>query len=128
MESGEYDLKKTALFEKKIDFESIEEEPLSEIKCISYENNRLEYNISNSTDGLLILSEIYYPSWKAKVNKKDSEVHLVNYCFRAIKLKKGENHVVVEYDSDTYNTGFIISLITLFLSLVSIIILRKYEI
>ena len=128
MESGEYDLKKTALFEKKIDFESIEEEPLSEIKCISYENNRLEYKISNSTDGLLILSEIYYPSWKAKVNKKDSEVHLVNYCFRAIKLKKGENHVVVEYDSDTYNTGFIISLITLFLSLVSIIILRKYEI
>lgn len=128
MESGEYDLKKTAIFEKKIDFTSIVEEPNSTIKCISYENNRLEYKISNSTDGFLILSEIYYPSWKAKVNKKETEVHLVDYCFRAIKLRKGENHVVVEYDSDTYNTGFMISIFTLLLSLVSIIFLRKYEI
>lgn len=128
MESGQYDLKKTALFEKNVDFNSIEEEPISKIKCVSYENNRLEYKISNSTDGFLILSEIYYPAWKAKVNKKESEIYLVDYCFRAIKLKKGENHVIVEYDSDTYNTGFIISLTTLLLSLVSIIILRKYEI
>ncbi len=128
MESGEYDLLKTGLFEEKVDFTSIEEEPTSKIKCISYENDRLEYKISNSTDGFLILSEIYYPSWKAIVNKKETEVHLVDYCFRAIKLKKGENHVIVEYDSDTYNTGFIVSLITLLLSLVSIIILRKYEI
>ncbi len=128
MESGKYDLKTTALFEKKMNFSSVNEEPTSKIECISYENDRLEYKISNSTDGFLILSEIYYPSWKAKVNKKESEVHLVNYCFRAIELKKGENHIIVEYDSETYNAGLTISLITLLLSLVSIITLRKYEI
>lgn len=128
MESGEYDLRKTALFEKKMNFKSIEVEPDFKIECVSYENDRLEYKISNSTDGFLILSEIYYPSWKAEVNKKKSEVHLVDYCLRAIKLNKGNNHVIVEYDSDTYQTGFMISLTTLLLSIISIIILRIYEI
>ena len=111
-----------------MNFKSIEVEPDFKIECVSYENDRLEYKISNSTDGFLILSEIYYPSWKAEVNKKKSEVHLVDYCLRAIKLNKGNNHVIVEYDSDTYQTGFMISLTTLLLSIISIIILRKYEI
>lgn len=128
MESGEYDLKKTALFESPMNFKSIEEDPEAEIKCISYENNRIEYKIRNSTDGFLILSEIYYPSWKAKVNKIDTKVNLVDYCFRAIHLKKGENNVIIEYNSDTFNKGFLISIVTLLLSIISVIVLKKYEI
>lgn len=128
MESGQYDLRKTALFEQNMNFKSIEEVAQYKIKCISYENNRIEYKVSNSTDGFLILSEIYYPSWKAQVNKKDSKVYLTDYCFRAIPLKKGNNKVILEYDSDTYNAGFTISLITLLLSFVSVFVLKKYEI
>lgn len=128
MQSGDYDLRNTAIFEENTGFKSIDDEPVSEIKCISYENNRIEYKISNSTDGFLILSEIYYPSWKAQVNKTAVDVLLADYCFRAIPLKKGVNNVVLEYDSDTFNTGFLISIITFLLSIISIIILRKYEI
>lgn len=127
MESGEYDLKKTAIFEEKVGFKLIDEEPDSKIECITYENNRIVYKISNSTDGFIVLSEIYYPSWKAKVNNKDSKVHLANYCFRAIPLKKGNNLIELEYDSGSFNTGFLISIITLIVSMVSLIFLKKYE-
>jgi hypothetical protein len=128
MQSGKYDLRKTAIFEENVDFSSIEVEPEYKIKCVSYENNRIEYKVSNSTDGFLILSEIYYPSWKAQVNKKDSKVYLVDYCFRAVPLKKGNNEIVLEYNSDTYSAGFTVSMITLLLSFISVFLLRKYEI
>lgn len=127
MESGDYDLSKTAIFEEKVEFKNIESVPESKIECITYESNKIVYKISNSTDGFLVLSEIYYPSWKAKVNKTEANIYLADYCFRAVPLKKGDNLVELEYDSDSFSTGFLISFVTLLISLISLIFLKKYE-
>jgi hypothetical protein len=128
MESGQYNLKETVILEKEVEFSNKDQVPDYKIECTEYSNNKIVYKISNSTDGFLVLSEVYYPSWKAQVNGKDTEVLRANYCFRAINVSKGDNTVTLEYDSKTYKTGFTVSVLTLLLSLTGLLILWKKEI
>jgi len=128
MKSGQFDLRNTVILEENVDFEESNDKADYKIECLEYDNNKITYKISNSTDGFIVLSEIYYPSWKAKVNNSESEVYRANYCLRAVKLKKGENTVVLEYDSDTYKAGGMISLITLLLSTAGFFVFWKKEI
>jgi hypothetical protein len=128
MESGQFDLKKTVLLEKEVNFKNIDNSPEYTVECTEYSNNKISYKISNSTDGFLVLSEVYYPSWKAQVNNKDVDVLRANYCFRAIKLEKGENQITLVYDSDSFTSGGLVSLLTLLLSSIGLFVFWKKEI
>ena len=54
---------------------------------------------------ILVLSENYYPAWKAYVNGKNAKIYTANYLFRAIYLKKGKNEVELKFDSLPYKIG-----------------------
>jgi uncharacterized membrane protein YfhO len=64
-------------------------------------------------DALLVLSDTYYPGWKALVNGREQKIYRANYNFRAIPLKAGEYEVKFIYDPITFKIGMLISSITL---------------
>ncbi len=69
----------------------------------------IEDNINNFTvraelshPGFLVLSENFYPAWKAFVDGKKTEILQANYTFRAVFLDEGEHQVRLVYDSPYY--------------------------
>lgn len=60
-------------------------------------------------DGFLVLSDTYYPGWKAYVDGKRSEIYLTNYLVRSVYLKKGEHIVKFIYLPFAFILGVIIS-------------------
>jgi uncharacterized membrane protein YfhO len=75
-----------------------------------------------------VLSEIYYPDWKAFVDGVEFEVLRANYCFRAVEIPKGEHILEMKFNSKAFKLGAFVSSITLLLALVGLVVFYRIEI
>ena len=75
--------------------------------------NKVVLSLSGENEGLLVLSETYFPGWSASVDGKPREIHLANYAFRGVVVEKGEREVVFEYLPTDFMGGMAIALLTL---------------
>jgi len=66
-----------------------------------------------SRPGFLVLSENFYPAWKAYVDGEETEIYQANYTFRAVFLEKGDHQVRFVYDSPYWSTAKRVSGISL---------------
>ncbi len=83
------------------------------VRFLSYEPERMEIDVTAANAGMLVLSEMYYPGWVAKVNGKRVNIARVDGALRGIPVSAGGNRIEVEYASTTFRLGAAISLLTL---------------
>lgn len=74
---------------------------------------------------ILVLSEGYFPGWKATVNGKPTDVMPAYYAFRAVYLPAGEHTVVFSYEPRSFTIGLIVSAVALLGLVVSIPLTRR---
>jgi hypothetical protein len=75
-----------------------------------YEADRLDVDVTASSDALLMLSEIWDPGWSATVNGYPATVLEVNHMFRAVPVPAGNSTVVLRYDAPWLMASLAISL------------------
>ena len=81
----------------------------------SYENNRISLDVKTSQDGLLVLSEIYYPGWKAYIDNHEATVLRADYNLRSVVVKSGVHKVVFSFEPVSYARGKMVTLASLLL-------------
>jgi len=87
--------------------------PLSPIPFSpEYSPNAVKIEVTLDWDGYLVLSDTYYPGWRAYVDGEEKEVLRANYAFRAVPLKSGQHTVLFKYDPLSFKMGLAISLVT----------------
>ena len=67
----------------------------------------------SSQPKLLLLTDNYYPGWKAAVDREETEILRANYTFRAVPLTAGGHEVRFYYDPMSFKVGLIISVLSL---------------
>jgi len=75
------------------------------VEFISETNNRLLLQARVEEDSLLILSDTYYPGWKAFVDGEKTKIYRADYTFRAIPLSAGPHRVEFVYDPLSFKLG-----------------------
>lgn len=65
---------------------------------VYYSENSIKIETENTGDGFLVLTDAYYPTWKADVDGKLSQVYKTDYAFRGIFIPAGR-HKVIFYDT-----------------------------
>lgn len=91
---------------------SIEKESTGSANIISYEPNRIEIDVNTENESILFLTDNYYPGWRAAINGEEKEILRTNYTFRGVVVPEGKSRVVFYYESDTFNNGLIIAVIS----------------
>lgn len=102
--------------------------PIGHILITSYKENNITITANTQNQSLLVLTDNYYPGWKAFIDNKNTEIYRANYTFRAIVLPSGNHVVNFVYDPLSVKSGELISsisLIILFL-LMTFSLLRKF--
>ena len=61
--------------------------------------------MSSKENRLLVLSDTYYPGWKALVDGKPEKIYQANYAFRAVPLNAGTHKVEFVYDPVSFKLG-----------------------
>lgn len=58
-----------------------------------YSPNEIIIRTQNVDEGFLVLAEIYYPAWRAKIDSTPAEIFMTDYTFRGILVPAG-THLV----------------------------------
>lgn len=100
MKSSGFDPSRTAIVEDDIpqslmDGYSDSGNSAADIK--EYSPRRISIKTRSGSDGLLVLSDYYYPGWKAYLDGKPVKILRANYIIRAILLPKGEHEIEFIY-------------------------------
>ncbi|MBY0491965.1 MAG: YfhO family protein [Gemmatimonadaceae bacterium] len=66
---------------------------------------------------MLVVAENWFPDWQATVNGKTVSVTRVDHALLGVELPAGASEVTLTFDSPTYRTGKIISLVALLVAL-----------
>ncbi len=82
-------------------------------KVTSYSENAISVHVKTASNGVLFLSEVYYPAWKAYVDGKPAKVMRAFTTLRAIEVPQGDHTVEMRYESDAFQKGSMISLVSL---------------
>lgn len=83
------------------------------IEIVHQTPNSLVLAVATPTDGLLVLSEIYYPGWQAAIDGQSTPVLRANHILRGMSVPAGQHHVEVFFRPVTFIWGAVISGITL---------------
>jgi hypothetical protein len=124
LNSGAVDPRETALLERPPPDLDRPEDPSSDRANVAeYEPERIRLETTTEARGLLVLSEPYYPAWKAYVDGKPVPLYVADHVLRAVPVPAGEHTVELRYESWSLRFGMAISLITS-LALLALVVAR----
>lgn len=83
------------------------------VRILKYEPSYVEIETETSAPRFLVLSDTYYPGWKAFVDGKPSKIYKADYTLRAVYLEPGKHIVKFTYDPFSFKIGSIITLATI---------------
>lgn len=85
----------------------------SKVTFLEYRPNYLKINLETTENGVFILSDAYYPGWRAYLNKKRVKIYPAFYALRAVFLPKGRHQLVFRYRPWTFFLGAILTFLSL---------------
>jgi len=85
----------------------------SEVKITNYTPESVSISSNLLNNGFLVLSDTYYPGWKAFVDGRETKIYRADYILRGVYLAKGKHQVKFIYDPLSFKVGKYISLFTL---------------
>jgi len=91
------------------------------VKISKYLPNQVIINAQLSSNGILVLSDTYYPGWKVYIDGKMGRIYKTNYLVRGVFLTQGRHQVKFVYDPWTFKLGAWITITTLLATLGAIV-------
>lgn len=83
------------------------------VEIVVDEAEEVVVSVSMSAAGFLVLSDLYYPGWRAFIDDREVEIQRANYLFRAVELETGRSRIRFVYEPASYRVGLIVSGLTL---------------
>jgi len=90
--------------------EAREKPSSSKVRFIKYNNDDILINVKTANEGVLVLSDVYFPGWIVQVDGTEDKIYEVNYCFRGVYLTQGSHQVRFSYRPRSFWIGLGISL------------------
>jgi hypothetical protein len=83
------------------------------VSVTSYSNNAIVLDAATTQDGLLVLSEMYYPGWNAFVDGQQTVIHRADYNLRCLFVHAGSHRIEIVYQPESFRRGTLITLFCL---------------
>jgi len=93
------DLRRTSIVEERILIQpTIGGSVENSVRILDYAENSIVLSVESKKDGLLVLTDTYYPTWRVKVDDEESKIYRTDYDFRGVVVRHGK-HKVLFYNS-----------------------------
>ena len=70
-------------------------------------------DVRPSKPGYLVLSDTFYPGWRATIDGRPTRIYRANSLVRAVAVDSGDHEVEFVYDPATPKVGAALSVVTL---------------
>jgi uncharacterized membrane protein YfhO len=83
---------------------------LTPATIINYQADEVVIEASAPADGWLVLSDRFYPGWKAWLDQYPVDIYKANVFLRAVKFPAGQHRVVFKYQPASLRVGAAVSI------------------
>ena len=83
------------------------------IQVDAFGPNEIWLRVDTPAEAYMVLSEVWYPGWQARVDGVEAPVLRANYAFRAVRLGPGQHRVQLTFAPSWWRLGLTISGVTL---------------
>jgi hypothetical protein len=87
--------------------------PRKETTILSRTPNAMTISADSDRPSILVMSEVAYPGWQARIDGREAELLRVDYLLRGVGLPAGRHTVEVFYRPQSLIVGAIVSLLAL---------------
>ena len=112
-----FDPCRAALVEDDPPFDAVDPEPQAEVNVVDYQPNSIRLTSRSRAPTFLVVSETFYPGWKAYVDDVRRDVIRTDYVLRGLKLPAGQHDIRFVFDSLSIKVGAALSASTLLVGL-----------
>jgi hypothetical protein len=105
-------------------FPSVSNQAHTPVQFTTREPEHLVLSFSTPTDGLLMLSEVYYPGWRATVDGEPAPILRADVALRAVPVHAGRHQVEMVYDPWSVKIGIGVTVATLLIAGLLILVVR----
>ena len=95
MFESNFDPRRTAIIERSrgVNIVSPRRCTKCKVKFLRYQNSKISIKTENDVDGFLVLTDSFYPAWRAKIDGKETKISRTDYNFRGVFVEKGSHTV-----------------------------------
>jgi hypothetical protein len=90
------------------------EPPQQHVEITRYENSLVELGVRTSEPGLLVLTDLNYPGWSAKLDGRDVRLLSAQGAFRSVVVPAGSHRVRFEFHPRSVYLGALVTALSLF--------------
>ena len=77
----------------------------AEIVSANYSAHRIELEVIASDPAMVILSQAYYPAWRATVGESPAMLWRANLGFQALQVPTGHHRIILRYSDTLFLIG-----------------------
>ncbi len=88
---------------------SASHQPEARAGVTAFANQRISIRTECPATSLVVLSQTYYPAWRAYVEGKAAKMWRANYAFQALQVPAGRHEVELRYEDRPLHAGLILS-------------------
>jgi Bacterial membrane protein YfhO len=81
------------------------------VQLIEHSPDRLAIRAEMACDGMVILSDTFYPGWRARVDHRPAEIYEVNGAMRGVAVPRGTHTITMRYRPVSVYLGAALSLL-----------------
>jgi hypothetical protein len=81
-------------------------------RLVSYKARRVVIDAAAARRSLVILTDNFYPGWRATVDGHPATIERVDYLLRGVVIGPGSHTIIYAYRPSSWTIGWIISLVT----------------
>jgi hypothetical protein len=117
---SDYDPARSTVVEGPLPVVSLPGAGISPADIRLYSAQRVVVDCDSAQDAALVLTDSYYPGWRAFVDGKEAPILHGNYLFRAVPVTRGRHTVEFVYSPDSFKIGLLVSGATMLAMLLAV--------
>jgi len=95
------------------------------VRYKEYKDQFSTIDVRTEKNGMLFISDAYYPGWKVYVDGMEVEIFRADYAFRAVPIPKGDHEVRFVYHPDSFYNGLKIAVISILALVATVVMISK---
>jgi hypothetical protein len=84
--------------------------PISAIKLIERRSDFLSMEYDSDREGVVVVTDTFYPGWKAFIDGKQVPILRANYLFRGVQAAAGHHTLTMRYIPESFTIGVLLLL------------------
>lgn len=92
------------------EFKFLNRKLTAKVSFVDYQDQNLTLSAQTDQEAPLILTNVYYPGWKAYIDGQAISIHKVDFMFQSIIVPQGNHKIEFKYQPNSFYNGLYLSL------------------